>query len=116
MTPQRLPGKPKDRWIANIRRGDVLRERSGVLRIVRSVHHYGPAGPGLPPRCSVTLVIRRCSWTTRCYTVLTRSDIRARFSPTGKRIRIRGKLARQIDAAIGALEIHLTCCDVEGVS
>lgn len=59
-------------WIPKIKKGDVLRSGTGILRVVRDVHH---AHVGDHVRVSVTFTIRRCSWTQRCYTVYTGNDL-----------------------------------------
>lgn len=101
-------------WVKRIRVGDVLRARSGLLRVVREVHHEGT-------KTVVTFAIKRCSWTGRCYTVYFHNDLKSMgFRPTGKRMR----LSREIDRAIREEivehyipeKIKLHCCDVKGIS
>lgn len=67
----------------------------------------------------VTFAIRNCSWTNRCYTILSRTDLRIRgFRPTRQRAALRGKVDKLIKHDI---EHHypedqiLTCCDVKAV-
>ncbi len=101
----------KHAWIGRIKRGDILAEGSS-LRVVREVRH------GENGRVSVTFTIKHCSWTTRCYTVLTHSDLKTRgFRPTGKRVRLTGKLDAEIERNFGVhiRETTLHCCDVEGI-
>lgn len=102
------PGAKHD-WIKEIRKGDILVE-GDTPRIVRNVQH------GKNGYCCVTLAIRRCSWTRRCYTVINASDLKQRrFRPTGKRVRLDLPIDKAIEIAIQSREYTLTCCDVEGV-
>lgn len=101
------------RWFRRVQVGSVIAERSGRWRVVRAVHR-GPSGK----LWGVSLVIRRCSWTHRCYTVLTHTDLKYR----GFRLirvpprTLRTELDRKIQACLGARDKALTCCDVEGVA
>lgn len=98
-------------WIRGIRKGDVIRAGNS-LRIVRDVTHTASG------HTYVTLAIRRCSWTGRCYTVLTQHDLRSRgFEPTGKRMRLRGELDWEIEQNLNlsARDRNLGCCDVRSV-
>lgn len=100
-------------WISRIRKGDVLRSRNGVLRVVRAVSHTR--------RTTVTFVIRRCSWTTRCYTIYTGNDLRQMgYAPTNVRMPLRTKFDRLIEAEFhrpGPANVcFLHCCDVTGIS
>jgi len=102
-------------WIANIQVGYVLRERSGAFRIVRKVTR----SPRNPQRISVTFVIRHCSWTHRCYTVLCTSDLKTRgFRPTGVHItKLKGPLDAKIQENIDDHNCRsLNCCAVAGIS
>lgn len=95
-------------WIRKIKVGDILVE-GNTPRVVRYVKHG-------TQRTYVALSIRRCSWTTRCYTILTTSDLKTRrFRPTSKRQRLTKKIDRQIANAINETKIYLTCCDIEGI-
>src|SRR5512134_2274885 len=106
-------------WIMDIRPGDVLKSRkTGDLRVVRSVHHYIQDRYPYGYRISISLAIRRCSWTHRCYTVYcAKAEIRRLFAPTGVRVSLNSKLDRQIRKDI--IDRHprprLTCCDVRGI-
>lgn len=100
-------------WVSKIRVGDILRSGAGVLRVVRGVTHY-------KTKTFVAFTIRRCSWTGRCYTILDHASLKSQgFQPTGKRLRLRSNLDREIRAEIlesrRPSEIKLHCCDVEGV-
>ena len=69
-------------WIKELKVGDVVRMRSGRLRIVRSVSHSGKRG-GLTGT-HVCFTIARPSWTTRPYTWLIGNDlVYAGYRPTG---------------------------------
>lgn len=97
-------------WIRAIRKGDVL-AAGNSLRVVRAVHHSGS-------HTYVTFTIRRCSWTTRCYTVLTEHDLKSRgFRNTGRRMRLGGELDYEIEQNFNLRmrDTTLHCCDVEGV-
>ncbi len=105
-------------WTARIRVGDVLRARTGQLRVVRHVHHaiVKWSGP-IHLRTSVTFKINRCAWTRRCYTVYTSSDLRTMgYQPTRARVELHTKMDRAIlrDITSGDRPM-LTCCDVESV-
>lgn len=101
---------PRHEWIRQIRVGDIL-ARGDSLRVVRDVSHW-PDG-----RTNVVFVIKRCSWTTRCYTVYGTNDlIQLGYRPLGKRLRLTLPIDEQISEAIGQLKITLTCCDVEGLA
>lgn len=109
-------------WIHRIQRGDILRSGSGVLRIVRYVSHsWIASGVSVPHfRTNVAFTIRHCSWTHRCYTILTGNDlVQMGYQPTRGRVKLRKRIDRQIDWEISSnpspAEIKLTCCDVEGI-
>jgi len=96
-------------WIEKIQVGDILLE-GDTPRIVREVHHREGG------YCAVTLVIRRCSWTRRCYTVINSNDLKQRrFRPSGHRVKLGLDIDKKIEAAIQSREYLLTCCDVEGI-
>ena len=108
--------RPQPDWMMRVQVGDVIRRGDGPFRIVREVTRYGNG-----ELRSVTLAIRRCSWTHRCYTVLSYTDLIHRgFTKVPVKPR---KLTSLADRAVTAA-IHqpaweprlLTCCDVEGVS
>lgn len=107
-------------WTVRIRVADVLRARTGQLRVVRHVTHSLITGSGGPPhiRTSVTFKINRCSWTRRCYTVYNSSDLRRLYRPTRGHIELRKKMDRAILQEIirpAKEKPRLTCCDVESV-
>jgi hypothetical protein len=100
-------------WIKNIQAGDVLKSGSGLLRVVRKVTHS-------KTRCSVTFTIKHCSWTGRCYTTMSSSDlITFGYVSTGKKYPLTATMVdREIAYCIANHDIKdqtLKCCDVEGV-
>jgi hypothetical protein len=97
-----------------IRVGDVLRSRGGLLRIVRAVEHRGT-------KTVVTFSIKHCSWTGRCYTVYFHNDLKSMgYEPTGKRVRLRSQLDKLVrDEIVNHYrpgDIRVKCCDVEGIA
>lgn len=97
-------------WAKGLQVGDILRSPSGLLRVVRSVRFKG-TGNG-----SVTLVIQHCSWTRRCYTVQTFSDLRlSGYVRTGFRYKFTKPWDAKIAHAIESSERTLSCCDVHGL-
>lgn len=108
----------RTKWIEGIKVGDMLRARSGKLRVVRSVSHSESKHYGT--RTIVIFTIQHCSWTGRCYTVYTGSDLRsAGYRPTGVNVSLRGKVDRMIGEEFGRrgsmAEAKLRCCDVIGI-
>lgn len=107
---------PQPAWMLTLRVGHVIARPNGVYRIVREVHRYKNGDLR-----SVSLVIRRCSWTHRCYTILNANDMKQlsyRRIPVKAR-RLTKRLDKQIVAALHqpAWDPHiLKCCDVEGVA
>jgi hypothetical protein len=99
--------------------GDVVQERNGAWRIVRAVTRQ-PSGK----LCAITLTIRHCSWTGRCYTVIMANDLRQRgFHPVRvRRRKLTSRFDRKIQRAIHGNEdrrvkpYSVTCCDVEGTA
>lgn len=107
-------------WMTHLKVGDVLRDRKGNLRVVRKVTRYKSAynlskrKPG-DVRC-VSLAIRRCSWTGRCYTVLGYNELYFRgFQPAGLRARMTTALDARINAAIQSNSLDVTCQEAKGI-
>ncbi len=128
------------KWIKKIRKGDVLKAPSGLLRVVRDVSHSGPS----VGKTSVTFTIQHCSWTGRCHTVLTGNDLRTfGYLPTRARYQFRKKIDKKIEREINGggkvrivvaasggkvtdyiivhrpvhpSKIQLDCCDVRGIA
>lgn len=112
-------------WIGRIQKGDVLRSRSGMLRVVREVSHHEVRYSGPPHiRTSVVFAIKHCSWTRRPYTVYTGNDlVQMGYRPTSARVSLRKKIDRAIARVYGATPnwsarkpYEITCCDVEDVA
>lgn len=108
--------EPQPRWMLTLKVGHVIAKKNGPYRIVRRIARYGNGDLR-----SVTCVIRRCSWTHRCYTILNYTDLRI-FGY--RRIRVKRRtLGSEFDRKV-ASAIHqrchepyvLTCCDVEGAA
>lgn len=103
-------------WRDYIKKGDVLRARSGDLRVVREVSTYSKGWKAGMTRC-ITLVIRNCSWTHRPYTVLNRTDIAYRgLQPTGMTYDIDTEFDK--DLAVDFKDTYrrkYDCCDVKGI-
>lgn len=106
------PRKQKP-WMRTIRIGDVLEDCNGTQRVVRSVSRYKDGDLR-----SVTFTIRGCSWTGRCYTVLTFTDLNYRgFRPTGVRRRMGSALDWKIHQEIRRNgRPRMGCCDVRGIA
>lgn len=101
-------------WITRLKVGDVVRSGSGMLRVVRAVCHSKSA---YATRSSVTFSIKACSWTHRCYTVLTCSDLLTLgYRPTRAKVSLRKKIDRAIQADFGVPRPRLSCCDVRDVA
>lgn len=102
------------RWILGLQVGDVVRSGNGALRVVRAIKHCRSGYK--TTRTSVTFSIRRCSWTHRCYTVLTCSDLLTLgYRPTRAKVKLRKRIDRAIENDFHADKPVLTCCDVSGV-
>jgi hypothetical protein len=100
-------------WISKIQVGDVLKNRSGTLRIVRAVHHSRVCDH---IRTSVYFTIKHCSWTGRCYTILGGNDlVQNGYQPTGAKVKLRARFDRFIEEEFEMPNPILTCCDVRGI-
>ncbi len=105
---------PAWQWLDQIKIGDILLERGKSERTVREINRYKNG-----TMRSVSFSILRCSWTHRCYTTVTRSELKTRrFSHSGKR----KESASPIDKLIAHDLIYwekekqrLDCCDVKGI-
>jgi hypothetical protein len=105
-------------WMDRIQVGSVLRSRSGDLRVVRDtkkrIQQRG-AWKGCKT-ISVYFAIRRCSWTGRCYTVMTDNDLTQQgFTYTGIRLKLQTDVDFKIAESIESGEYTMTCCDVKGI-
>lgn len=105
---------PRHQWIRRLQVGDIVRAKSGLLRVVRAVTHH-PHGVS-----SIVFVIKHCSWTRRCYTYMNSHDlITFGYRPTGKRLPLRKNIDKEIASNIvnHSKDLQtLKCCDVEGLS
>lgn len=119
-------------WIARIKKGDVLKAPSGLLRVVRDVSHHHVSGYGI--RTCVVFAIRHCSWTHRPTTVLTGNDlVQMGYRPTKGRVSLRKKIDKLIErdysgrivalrgGEIGCYPLigsarEIDCCDVRGIA
>lgn len=116
--PNLYPVDPEWAWIKKIRKGDVLQSGSGIFRIVRGVKHNGPS----LGKTSVDFTIQHCSWTGRCYTVLTGCDLKSNgYRPVkAKPFALRTEFDRAVEAEIINRppfdKCKLTCCDVVGIA
>lgn len=119
-------------WISRIRKGDILCFPGRVLRVVRDVNHkHFPDGH---VRSSVTLSIRRCSWTHRPYTVYFTNDLRSLgVRPTRAKVSLRKKIDKAIEHELHGRIVkdrdgtehcypllgdacQIDCCDVRGIA
>ncbi len=104
-------------WIKKIQKGDVLRSRSGMFRIVRRVSHCGAS----IPKTWVHMSIQRCSWTGRPYTIYNGNDLRqmgfapVKANPFALRTEFDRELERNFDKDY-ARDCTLDCCDVRGIA
>ncbi len=109
---------PKHAWISRIKKGDVLRSGSGMLRIVRRVSHSHNKYYGT--RTSVTFTIQSCSWTGRPYTVYNGNDlVQMGYAPVAGRFALRTKFDKTLErdfSAKDSRECEFSCCDVRGVA
>lgn len=106
-------------WRDRIRKGDILRTRGGTERVVRETT-YSRKQPGRLR--SVTFVILHCSWTTRCYTTVARTDLASLgYRPVrGTRYRFRLPIDKRVARCLlpqnnAICRQCLDCCDVKGV-
>lgn len=103
-------------WVKKLKVGDVLKSRTGMLRIVRSIH----VGPTVAST-RLIFTIQHCSWTTRGYTVYTGNDLRQMgYSKVGrKRYKLKDHfdklLAEDFRRGGNASECNFHCCDVIGI-
>ena len=109
----------RHKWISRLKKGDVLRSRSGMLRVVRHVSHNKIPGYGI--RTTLIFSIQRNSWTTRPYTVYTGNDlVQMGYVKTRARRALRSKFDRTLESDFdrrgSAAECSLHSWDVLGVA
>jgi hypothetical protein len=106
---------PQPRWMRTVQVGDTIQAPYGAPRIVREVTRRQNGRLR-----SVTVVIRHCSWTHRCYTILNDTDLRILGY---RKLQLKRKaLTSEFDEKVHA-SIHqpakapyiLDCCDVKGL-
>lgn len=95
-----------------VRVGTVLVSRGGTARVVRRVTRYRTG-----ELYYVWFTIRHCSWTGRCYTMLSANDlIQQGYTPAGFTYRIpQDELNLNIERSLAGGDYYLKCCDVRGV-
>ncbi len=110
MWPHRIE---QPRWMLTLRVGAVI-TNGGAWRVVGDLSRYRDGRLH-----TVSLVIRRCSWTGRCYTVLNATDLRLMgYRRVNVRpLKLKGKIDKRIHMAIHekADQKSMTCCDVVGI-
>jgi len=103
--------------MSEVRVGTVLLTNGGAPRVVRSVTRYSTG-----ELASVTFVIKKCSWTHRCYTIYNYSDLKsfgytlAPVKPRALSTRMDRRIARDVNhpRSFGE-DMRLDCCDVRGL-
>jgi len=108
----------KHAWISCLKKGDVLRSKSGLLRIIRRVSHSKIPFYGI--RTTVTFTIQSCSWTGRPYTIYTGNDlVQMGYEQVDARFPLRTKFDRALEKDFSAdksADCEFSCCDVRGVA
>ena len=99
-------------WMADLRVGDVIARPNGAWRIVRAVSRYKNGDLS-----SVTLAIRRCSWTRRGVTVLGYTDLRRlNYRRVARNAKMTTPLDDRIRQACEFRDHCVTCHEVRGVA
>jgi hypothetical protein len=103
-------------WILNLQKGDVIESTTGVLRIVRNVHRWTTRRGNV--HVTVTLAIRKPSWTGRPYTVINGHDLRWQgYKPTGAKWPLDSEFDRSLEASFGTVPFcGMSARDVLGVA
>lgn len=107
---------PQPAWMISLKPGHVIQRPGSRFRVVREVSRYRNG-----ELRSVTLAIRHCSWTGRCYTILNASDLRIlgyRRVPAKRRTLRQSmdrKFAKAVSQRCDVRPFVLTCCDVESL-
>lgn len=104
-------------WRDDLQEGDVL-SNGRTFRVVRGVS-YWKHGPSKGLLWGVSVSIQRCSWTGRCFTLLTASDLLTLgFAKVeGVRVKLNTELDRRIHRDVHGSwrSREASCCDVIGV-
>lgn len=117
--------KPQPKWMAKLKEGDVIQAASGLQRVVRQVNMW-PKHKHANRLHSVTVVIKHCSWTGKCFTCLDEAQLNGYgYKPLGVRVTMRTRLDRRIkselarqnspDAKVRFGPKLLGCCEVRGI-
>lgn len=99
-------------WMADLRVGDVIQKGTAPPRVVRQLSRYKNGDLS-----SVTLAIRRCSWTGRSYTVMGYSDLitMGYEKVAGIHVRLEKESDLELLENIEDSKCRtLSCCDVRG--
>ena len=98
-------------WMKQVEVGSVLR-KGNSFRVVRAVHRYRNGDLR-----SVTFVIKRCSWTHRCYTSYGYTDLiwNKYELVEGIKVELDSFLDELIKREFNADTRGLSCCDVKDV-
>lgn len=107
------PRKQLD-WMKDVKVGDLIGKSLASVRVVRHLSRF----PDGDLRC-VSLVIQKCSWTHRYYTVLNYIDLRLLgFKKFGHLKNLDSEIDRQIAKDVSyehRFDNRLDCCDVKGL-
>lgn len=100
-------------WMRTVQAGDVLESPSGTHRVVRRVSREEDGRFR-----SLTLAIKRCSWTKRPYTVYNFTDLRrGGWRPTGARVTLNSDMdawmQADIELAAKVTFCRVTCCEAK---
>lgn len=103
-------------WMRQVKVGDfVSRDGGQTQRVVRHVSFFKNGD-----LACVDFAIKRCSWTTRCYTTMSYNDLRYfGYAPLGVRVALCTRMDRRIARDIAyenRFDQKVTCCDVHGVA
>lgn len=103
-------------WMHDLRVGDVIAREHGPWRIVREVTRYKNG-----ELRSVTVAIRRCSWTRRCSTILGYTDLRVMgYRRVARNAKLNGPLDARFAEALcepaSKRPYALSCHDVRGIA
>lgn len=115
-----------DQWALEVGKGDVIRTKSGDLRVVREVHRHqkakgkGSWGATIARRTYCFFAIRSCSWTGRPYTLYSIGEmVSMGWVPTSARPqRLDSGIDRTLEQDFGSnrsSDCALTCCGVRGL-
>lgn len=106
-----------EHWTKRLQVGDVIRSKTGKLRIVRYASH-DPRKP-TPSGSFFAFCIGRVSWTTRPYTFVTGNDLKqSGYMPTGARAKLNHEFDRKLLACMDkatAAECSLHARQVVGI-